>query len=124
MIKKSTLVCLGILLLSALACTKKDRTCSCTETKSGTSTTHAAITQELFGVPFTLADTSFSNPVYDVRVYDRKMDKVTKSEGRSNCIDYTEPYYEKTTTSVPSSTFNMVIEVINSGDVKYDCKLR
>ena len=124
MIKKTTLALPALLLLVTIGCSKKDRTCSCTETKSGTSTTTAKVTQELFGIPIDLADTSFTNSIYEVRVFDRKMEDVSKSSANSNCINYSEPYYEKTATSVPSTSFAMTIEVVESGDKKYDCKLK
>lgn len=120
--KKTSLILLGCMFLF-LAC-KKDRTCECTETKSGTSKTRGTVSQVFFGVPLTLADTSFSNQVYETRSYNRKYVKTTKRQAKSSCISYSEPYKERTLTAVPAASFQLSVEVIDEGEVKYDCKLK
>lgn len=106
-----------------VAC-KKDRTCSCTVYRTGTTTTEGKVSQELFGIPFDLADTSFTQPINDVRIYDKKMTKITKADAKGNCINYSQPFFEKNLTSVPAASFNLVVTVTNSGDEKYECKLK
>jgi hypothetical protein len=115
---------LALLIALAFSACKKDRTCACTVTRNGTSTTEGKVEQVLFGFPVTLADTTFSQPVYEVRVYDKKMEDVSKSSAKKNCISYSEPYSEKTLTSVPATSFNVVFAVTNTGTDEYDCKLK
>jgi hypothetical protein len=112
------------LIVMALMACKKDRTCHCTMTKTGTSTTHGSANEVLLGFPVSLADTSFTTPVNDIQVYDRKINKATKSTAANNCVSYSEPYKETTLTSVPASSFNLSVEVTNEGTVSYDCKLK
>jgi len=114
---------LAICLIVAMAC-KKNRTCHCTQTKTGTSTTHGTVNEVFLGIPVALADTSFSTPINDIQVYDRSINKATKSAASNNCISYSEPYKETTLTSVPASSFNLSVEVTNEGTVTYDCKLK
>jgi hypothetical protein len=123
MMKKISLLAVCLVVVAQLAC-KKNRTCHCTMTKTGTSTTHGSADEVLFGFPVTLADTSFSTPINDIQVYDRTINKSTKSAAKNNCISYSEPYKETTLTSVPASSFNLSVEVTNEGTVTYDCKLK
>ncbi len=111
-------------LLFVFSACKKDRTCECTETKTGTSSTNGAVSLVFFGFNQPLADTSFSNPVNNTRNYNRSYTKVTKRQAKSNCISYSEPYKERTLTAVPASSFQLSVEVINEGTIKYDCKLK
>ncbi len=110
-----------VVLISAC---KKDRTCECTETKTGTSKTNGAVSLVFLGFNQPLADTSFSNPVNEVRNYNRSYTKVTKRQAKSTCVSYSEPYKERTLTAVPASSFQLSVEVLNEGTVKYDCKLK
>lgn len=103
---------------------KKERTCSCTVTKTGTATTTGKVSQELFGFPIDLADTTFSRNILDVQVFDRKIEKATKSTAKQNCISYTEPFDEKTMVAVPASSFNLSVEVREYGTKEVDCKLK
>lgn len=114
-------VVLTALLISGLfiAC-KKDRTCSCTITKTGNSSTQASA--DIFGLP--LADTSFITPVYETLPADIKYKKVTKRQAKANCISYEEPYSDNTLTSVPASSINLNIRISSTGTRKYDCKLK
>jgi hypothetical protein len=111
------------LFILASAC-KKDRTCECTETKTGTSYTNGAVGLVFFGFNQPLADTSFSTSVNELRTYNRGYTKVTKRQAKSTCVSYSEPYKERTLTAVPASSFQLSVEVINEGIVKYDCKLK
>jgi hypothetical protein len=106
-----------------LAC-KKDRTCACTETKTGTSKTKGSVSQVFFGQPISLADTTFTNSVNESRSYDRKYLETTKRKAKSSCVSYSEPYKVRTLTAVPASSFQLSVEVIDEGEVKYDCKLK
>ena len=106
-----------------MAC-KKDRTCTCTHTKTGTSTTQGKVEQVFLGFPFTLADTSFTNPVNEIQIYDKKIIKVTKQTAKKNCVSYSQPYTETTLTSVPAASFNLSVIVTNKGEEKYDCTLK
>lgn len=115
--KKTAII--ALLSLSVYAC-KKDRTCSCTITKSGNSTTTASA--DLFGLP--LADTSFVTPVMDIQKGDTKYKKVTRRAAKANCISYEEPYNETTLTSVPASSINLTIRITDVGTKKYDCTLK
>jgi hypothetical protein len=121
--KKTLPFALCFIVVVQMAC-KKDRTCHCTKTKTGTSTTHGSANEVLLGYPVPLADTSFSTPVNDIQVYDKTINKATKSAAQNNCINYSEPYKETTLTSVPASSFNLSVEVTNTGTVSYDCKLK
>lgn len=120
--KVSLLVGLSFVLLVA-AC-KKDRTCSCTVTRTGTSSTTGKVDQVLFGFPVTLADTTFSQPSMDIQTYDKVINKSTKAAAKNNCVSYTQPYNEKNVTSVPAASFNLVVVVTEKGEEKYECKLK
>jgi hypothetical protein len=120
--KVSLLVGLSFVLLVA-AC-KKDRTCSCTVTRTGTSSTTGKVDQVLFGFPVTLADTTFSQPSMEIQTYDKVINKSTKSAAKNNCVSYTQPYNEKNVTSVPAASFNLVVVVTEVGEEKYECKLK
>src|ERR1700759_1445370 len=99
----------SIIILFIASC-KKDRTCSCTVTKTGTSTTTGkADIVILPGFPTNLADTSFVTPVNEAQVIDRKLENVTKRSAKNNCISYSEPYTETVLTSVPASSFNLSV---------------
>lgn len=113
----------GLIALLFLAC-EKDRTCSCTKTRTGTTTTTGKVEQVFLGFPLVLADTSFSQPVNEIHIYDVKYDNVTKRSAQGHCISYSEPYKEVTLTSIPASSFNMVMTVTNEGEDKYSCKLK
>ena len=113
----------SVFLLLSVSC-KKDRTCSCTVTKTGTTTTDGKVSENLIGFPITLADTSFSQPFNDVQIYDKKITNVTKSTAKSNCVSYSQPYSETVLTSVPASSFSIVMTVTNRGTEKYDCNLK
>ena len=122
---KKTIVTLAV--ISAViffACKKTDRTCSCTVTKTGTSTTTGKVTQVLFGFPVDLADTSFVQDVNEVTSEDIILQKSTKKNAKNNCYSYSEPYNEKTTMAVPASSFNLSVEVVDKGTKKHDCKLK
>jgi len=104
-----------------LACKKEDRTCSCTVTKTGTSTTLAALT---ISVPIVgnvpVIDTSFVTAVADVFVYDRVIKDVTKKEGKYSCLSYNEPYKDITTNAAPP----LLLTTTEEGTRAYDCKLK
>lgn len=113
-----------MLAISVFSC-KKDRTCSCTVTKTGTSTTTGKADLMLIaGFPIPLADTSFATNVYETQSVDKKMEKVTKRAAKNNCISYTEPYSETVLTAVPASSFNLSVIVVNKGEKKYTCELK
>jgi hypothetical protein len=115
---------LGFVALLIISC-KKDRTCSCTITKTGTSTTTGKADLVIIaGFPMNLADTSFVTPVNEVQIIDKKIEKVTKRSAKNNCVSYTEPYNETTLTSVPASSFNLSVVVTNKGDRHYSCELK
>ncbi len=113
---------LGVLFASC----KKDRTCECTVTRTGTSTTNGKVEAALIpGFPtVSLADTTFTTNVYDIQIIPKKMTKVTKRAAESNCVSYTQPYTEKTLTSVPASSFNLAVTITETGEEKYDCTLK
>lgn len=115
---------LSVVALLSFSC-KKDRTCTCTITKTGASTTTGKAELVLFpGFPTPLADTSFVTTVNETQAVDKKIEKVTKRTAQSNCVSYSEPYNETTLTSVPSASFNLSITVTNTGTKHYDCKLK
>lgn len=120
---KNNLLIITVIAVAFFAC-KKDRTCECTLTKSGTSKTTGKVEQNLFGFPMPLADTTFETKVNDIQVYEIKMEKVTKKTAKNNCFNYSEPYKEKTITSVPASSFNLSVVVTDEGTNTYDCKLK
>jgi hypothetical protein len=117
-------VLLGLVLSVGYAC-KKDRTCECSETRTGTSLTTGKASLVIFpGFAQDLADTTFSTPLSDYRTYERKYIKTTKRAAKKDCISYSEPFLEKTTTSVPSASFQLSVIVTNSGTATYDCQLK
>jgi hypothetical protein len=120
---KNNLIVLALIAVVVFAC-KKDRTCECTVTKKGTSTTQGKADMVFSGFPLPLADTSFETSVNEIQVYEINYQKVTKRAAKTNCIKYTEPYNEKTVTSVPASSFNLSVVVTDKGDRTYDCKLK
>ena len=104
---------------------KKDRECSCTITKKGTSTTTGKADLVLFpGFPTNLADTSFVTTINKTQSVIVKLEKVTKRSAKNNCISYSEPYNETILTSVPASSFNLSVSVTNKGDKHYSCELK
>ncbi|MGE0567625.1 MAG: hypothetical protein AB7O73_06725 [Bacteroidia bacterium] len=100
---------------------KKDRTCACTVTKSGTSTTTAALT---FSVQFVgnvpVVDTSFTTPINESFSFNREMTKVSKNQAKSNCINYKEPYNETTLNEAPP----LQLKTVSTGERKYSCELK
>ena len=120
---KNNLFIIAAIAIVFFAC-KKDRTCECTVTKTGTSKTNGKVEQNLFGFPVALADTTFETKVNEIRSYDITMDKVTKKTAKNNCFSYSEPYSEKTITSVPASSFNLSVVVTDEGVKDYNCKLK
>ena len=118
-------IILSTLIAFAFVACKKDRTCNCSITKTGTSTTTAKADITLFpGFPTPLADTSFVTPVSEVQNVDKKIEKTTKMRAKNTCVSYTEPYTETVLTSVPASSFNLSVIVTNKGDKKYACELK
>ncbi len=120
-VSKKVLIGAIVLANVFLACKKEDRTCTCTVSKIGTSTTRAALT---FSIPIVgnvpVIDTSFVTTVSDVFTYDRVIKKVTKKQGEYNCYSYTEPYKNITTNDAPPLTLITTEE----GTKSYDCKLK
>lgn len=115
------IIIIAIVASNAFLACKKDRTCTCTVTKVGTSTTTAALT---FSVPIVgnvpVIDTSFVAPVNETNTFDRSFTKVTKSAAKSNCISYKEPYNDITTNSAPP----LLLVTTSKGDRTYDCELK
>lgn len=121
---KKSITLLFLVTTLIVAC-KKDRTCSCTETKTGTSKTTGKASIELFpGLPQDLADTTFSSPLNETRSYDRVYKDAQKKAAKNNCLSYSEPFKETVVTSVPASSFQLSVIVVNEGTVSYDCKLK
>ncbi|MBK9283839.1 MAG: hypothetical protein IPM51_05905 [Sphingobacteriaceae bacterium] len=120
---KKNVILVAAFVVIAFAC-KKDRTCECTVTKKGTSSTQGKVEQNLFGFPVALADTTFETNVSEIQTYEIKMEKVTKKTAKGNCYKYTEPYNEKTITSVPAASFNLSVVVTDKGEKTFDCKLK
>jgi len=125
MIKKIAIATCAFVVVAFASC-KKDRTCTCTVTKNGTSTTTAQITASITipGLPLPLPglgiDTTFSSPVSESQVVDRKMTKLSKRAASQNCISYSEPYSETTYNIVPSFTLTST----NAGTKEYKCELK
>ena len=118
---KKVLVAAIIITNVFMACKKEDRTCSCTVTKSGTSTTVAALVVSvppLGNIP--VIDTSFVTSVSDVFMFDRVIKDVTKKQGKNSCLSYTEPYKEQTTNSAPP----LSLVTTETGNRTYDCSLK
>jgi len=115
------IIIIAIIASNAFLACKKDRTCSCTVTKVGTSTTTAALT---FSVPIIgnvpVIDTSFVAPVNETNTVDKSFSKVTKAAAKNNCISYKEPYNEITTNSAPP----LLLVTTAKGDRTYTCKLK
>lgn len=112
------------LILTSLSC-KKDRVCSCKVEKTGTSTTLGKADLALFpGVNIPLADTSFTRNVFEIQFIDKKIENVRKKVAKNNCISYTEPYNESVVTSVPASSFNLSVVVIDKGERHFKCELK
>ncbi len=121
---KKVIAIMCLITLVFCAC-KKDRVCSCTVIKTGTSTTKAKGSLVLFaGFSTNIADTTITTNVTEVQVIEKEMKEVSKKTAKNNCISYTEPYSETIPTSVPSTSFNLSIVVENKGEKKYDCELK
>lgn len=119
------LIALSLLLTFIFTACKKDRVCSCTITKTGTSTTHGSVGIAIIpGFATSVVDTSFSTNVFEIQMVDKKLEKVSKRQAKSNCISYTEPYSESIPTTIPTSTFNLSVVVINKGEKHYACDLK
>ncbi len=117
-------VLLALVISLGYAC-KKDRTCECSETRTGTSLTTGKASIVIFpGFSQDLADTTFSTALSDYRTYERKYIKTTRRAAKKDCISYSEPFLEKTATTVPSPSFQLSVIVTNSGTATYDCKLK
>ncbi len=110
------IVVLGNILL---AC-RKDRTCSCEETKIGVTKTTAALTfsTPLGNVP--IVDTTVSAPVNDFFKYEKKIKKSSRSAAKKNCVSYEQPYKEKVVNDV--SPLLLVTE--QEGTLKVNCSLK
>jgi hypothetical protein len=94
-------------------------------TKTGTSTTTGKADLALFpGVNIPLADTSFTNNIFEIQFVDKKIEKVTKRRAKNNCVSYTEPYSETVLTSVPASSFNLSVVIVDKGEKRYKCELK
>jgi len=117
------IIVLAFVTLIFVAC-KKDRTCACIVTKTGTSTTTGKVDAIFFGFPTPLADTSFVTNINESQSVDKKIENATKMRAKNNCISYSEPYTETVLTSVPASSFNLSVIVTNKGEKKYDCELK
>jgi hypothetical protein len=121
-IMKKILLIAGVLTIFVLlnACSKKDRVCKCTITKTGTSTTYAAVT---FTVPILgtvpLVDT-FITPISESRSIDREYKEITKKALKNNCVSYSEPFYDRQLNSVP----NFELVTTAEGAAKYDCEIK
>lgn len=120
---KNNLILIAVLAFAFVAC-KKDRTCSCTVTKTADSKTSGKVSMALGGFPVPLADTTFSQPLTEITTVDRELKKVSKGTAKQNCFSYTEPYTDKTMIAVPASSFNLVVEVTETGTKDYSCKLK
>ena len=100
---------------------KKDRVCSCTMTKNGTTTTTAALT---YSVPIVgnvpIIDTSFTSPVNEVQSYDKTIVDVNKRTAKQNCVSYKEPYTETITNSAPP----LMLTTTMKGEASYKCELK
>ncbi|MBK7310135.1 MAG: hypothetical protein IPI93_04930 [Sphingobacteriaceae bacterium] len=103
-----------------LAC-KKDRTCECSVTTNGTSTTQASLS---FSIPIIgnvpIIDTTVVTNVVDIYNYDRELSDVTKKQAKNNCLSYEEPYKNITTNSAPP----LVMITTETGKKTYDCELK
>jgi len=99
---------------------KKDRTCSCTVTDSGKSTTTAQFVANIGPIPVVLFDTSFTTSFSETDSRDIVYKKIKKGDAKKNCISYSEPYKENTYNSVP----NFSLVTTREGTRTYDCKLK
>jgi hypothetical protein len=115
------LVIVSILLSFVFISCKKDRTCSCTVTKVGTSTTTAALT---YSVPIIgnvpIIDTSFTTPVNEIQIYDKTIMDVNKRTAKQNCVSYKEPYNENIINAAPP----LQLTTTSIGDRTYKCELK
>jgi hypothetical protein len=118
---KKTLILAALIANAFMACKKADRVCECSVTKTGTSTTMAALT---FSLPLIgnvpIIDTSFVTTVSDVFTYERTLVDVTKKQAKNNCLGYEEPYKEVTTNSAPP----LLLVTTETGNRVYDCNLK
>ena len=73
---------------------KKDRTCSCTLTRTGTAITHGKVEEVLFGLPSVLPGTIFSQSYSDYQIYDNKIINSAKGAAKNNCASYSQSYSE------------------------------
>lgn len=117
---KKVIITLIVLSNAFLAC-KKDRTCSCTVTKTGTSSTNASLSFSVAiigNVP--IIDTTFVTPISETQTYDKTLTKVSKSAAKNNCISYKEPYTETVVNSAPP----LGLVTTAKGERVYKCELK
>lgn len=104
------IVALSLLLV---AC-KKDRTCKCTITTSGTTSTRA--TSEAAGI-----DTTIITPLYTTNQVETKLKEVSKKNAKFNCNDKEENINESIPNGVPGL---FSVTITNTGTRKYSCELK
>lgn len=115
------LILAAIVLSNVFLACKKDRTCACTVKKTGTSTTTAALT---FSVPLLgnvpVIDTSFVTPVNEVYNFDRVYNETSKRAAKNNCLNYSEPYNERSINEAPP----LQLTTTSTGTRTYECDLK
>lgn len=127
---KSYPIFISLLALLFIAC-KKERTCSCTVTTSGTITTHsqsAGITFSVnIGIPIppieitTARDTTYTQSYGYVNTSKENYEKISKRAMKRNCPrTYEESFQDGGITIIPGTS---TVTTSESGKREYACKI-
>jgi hypothetical protein len=120
---KNYFIAIAALGIMAMSC-KKDRTCSCTVTTDGTTTTHTQTAGlAIAGLPAILpaTDTTTSQPLHSVNTLNTTYPKVSKSSIRANCFSKSEESIDQTSTNTSPGIFT--ITTTDTGAKTYACTI-
>ena len=115
---KSFSYALAVIVLFLVGC-RKDRTCVCSITSTGFTTTRT----QTPGIPPLLAesDTTIVSPLNSLSTSNTKYNKVSKHDMRSNCRESSsETFHESSVNQVPGI---FTITTSQSGIKSYSCKI-
>jgi len=115
---KNYLAALAVLSIVFSSC-KKDRSCSCTVTTSGTTTTHTQTTGFEPFLPGT--DTTTYQPLSSSNTLKQDYNKVSKKTMRGNCVAHSQESLNQNTSNTSPGIFT--ITTTDNGTKVYDCKI-
>ncbi|PBQ32544.1 hypothetical protein CNR22_12435 [Sphingobacteriaceae bacterium] len=116
-----------LLCLSLSAC-KKDRTCSCSITSTGSTITHSQTAGNVINIPplppvviVAATDTTFTTPFVYYSTTKSNYDKVSKKSMRANCASSSEEDLKDGSTLITPGT--STVTTTRSGKRVYDCSI-